>query len=127
MSEAIESDETRREEGRIEAIKTFSEQTKILITLASGFVLAPPAVLSFLRRPDGKAAPAVPWGRFTCAEGLLLASICCGYLVLSTIAGYQHQGIYDVYRSATRVFSLLQIGLYLAGVILFLFMIPALI
>lgn len=126
MSEANRSDETRVEEGRKEALKTFSEQTKILITLASGFVLAPPAVLSFLRKPDGKAMPALPWGRFGWAEGLLLGSIFVGYLVLSTIAGSQHQGIYNVHRLATRFCSLLQIGLYLAGVVLFLSMVPAL-
>ena len=126
MSKANEPDETRGEEGRKEALNTFSEQTKILITLASGFVLAPPAVLSFLRKPDGKAIPALPWARFTWAEGLLLASIFAGYLVLSTIAGSQHQGIYNVHRLATRVCSLLQIGFYLAGLILFLSMIPAL-
>jgi hypothetical protein len=126
MSEANEPDETRGAEGRKEALKTFSEQTKILITLASGFVLAPPAVLSFLRKPDGKAIPALPWARFTWAEGLLVASILAGYLTLSTIAGYQHLGKYDVHRRATRNFSLLQIGLYVAGIILFLSMIPAL-
>lgn len=126
MSKETEPKETNQDEGRKEALKTFIEQTKILITLASGFVLAPPAVLSFLRRPEGKPAPALPWARFTCAEGLLVASILAGYLVLSTIAGTQHQGIYDVHRPATRICSLLQIGFYLGGVVLFLSMIPAL-
>ena len=134
MSKETEPEAARRDEGRKEALKTFIEQTKILITLASGFVLAPPAVLSFLRKPmptpsPGCAAPPVPslpWERFTWAEGLLVASILFGYLVLSTIAGSQHQGDYDVHRRATRVCSVFQIVLYLAGVLLFLTMIPAL-
>ena len=128
MCKSTGSNSTGNEEGRKEALKTFGEQTKILITLASGFVLAPPAVLSFLRRPDGKSisASALPWVRFTWAEGLLLASIFAGYVVLSTIAGSQHQGIYDVHRRATRICSLFQIGFYIAGFILFLSMVHAL-
>lgn len=126
MSKEPATDGTRREEGRKEAVKTFSEQTKILITLASGFVLAPPAVLTLFRKPDGKAMPSLPWGRFGWAEGLLVASILAGYGVLSTIAGSQHQGIFNVHRTATRACSILQITLYLAGVVLFLSMIPAL-
>jgi hypothetical protein len=126
MSEETIPNIARIEEGRKDAVKTFSEQTKILITLASGFVLAPPAVLSFFRKPDGKAIPSLPWARFFWAEFLLVASILAGYFVLSTIAGYQHMGVYDVHRPATRVCSVLQIALYLLGVILFLTMIPAL-
>jgi hypothetical protein len=134
MNRETEHEVPRRDEGRKEALKTFIEQTKILITLASGFVLAPPAVLSFLRKPaptpsPGCAVPLVPslpWERFNWAEGLLVASILFGYLVLSTIAGSQHQGNYDVHRPMTRLFSVLQIVLYLVGVILFLTMIPAL-
>ena len=126
MSEETSPNDARIEEGRKDSVKTFSEQTKILITLASGFVLAPPAVLSFFRKPDGKAIPSLPWWRFIWAESLLVVSILAGYLVLSTIAGYQHEGVYDVDRPATRVCSVLQIALYLLGVILFLTMIPAL-
>jgi hypothetical protein len=126
MSKEPESDGRCREEGPKEAVKTFSEQTKILITLASGFILAPPAVLSLFRKPDGKPIPSLPWGRFEWAEGLLVVSILAGYVVLSTIAGSQHQGIYNVHRTATRACSVLQIALYLAGVVLFLSMIPAL-
>lgn len=125
MSKASVSNETQREEGQKEALKTFGEQTKILITLASGFVLAPPAVLSFLRKPDGKPVVSLPWVQFAWAEGLLLSSVLFGYVVLSTIAGSQHQGEYDVHRPATRIFSLLQIGSYLVGVVLFLSMIRA--
>ena len=126
MSKATPVGDVLSDEGKKEALKTFIEQTKILITLSSGFVLAPPAVLSFLRKPDGKEISGLPWARFAWAEGLLLASIFAGYVVLSTIAGSQHQGVYNVHRPATRISSLFEIGLYLAGVILFLSMVPAL-
>jgi hypothetical protein len=115
------------EPGRVEALHTFIEQTKLLVSLASGFVLAPPAVLSFLRRPDAKATSPLPWGRFMCAEALLVLSILAGFVVLGTVAGSQYDGSFDVYRSASRFCSLCQLFLYLAGIAMFLSMIPALI
>ena len=117
-----EQEVVSRQAGRQEALKTFIEQTKLLVTLASGFILAPPAVLSFLRRPDGGKGTPVPWNRFFWAEGLLIASIVAGYFVLGTVAGSQHSGDYNVYRRATRLFSILQLLLYLAGIGAFLLM-----
>lgn len=116
-----------RDAGKEEALRTFIEQTKLLVSLASGFVLAPPAVLSFLRRPDGKIPPVLPWGRFISAEALLISSILAGFVVLGTVAGSQYDGSFDVYRPATRISSLCQLFLYLAGIATFLCMIPALI
>jgi hypothetical protein len=122
MTEALKSGAVSKQTGKAESLKTFIEQTKLLVTLASGFVLAPPAVLSFLRRPDGKTPSFVPWQSFFWAEGLLVASILAGYVVLGTIAGSQSNEVYDVYRPATRVSSLIQLLLYVAGIIVFLFM-----
>ena len=41
MAEKQEEDRT----GRIEACKTFVEQTKLLVSLASAFVIAPPCYI----------------------------------------------------------------------------------
>ena len=120
MSDTNDSD--LKQAGRLEALKTFIEQTKLLVTLASGFILAPPAVLSFLRKPDGGRPSFVPWSRFFWAEGLLIGSILAGYLVLGTVAGSQYRGDYDVYRAATRISSLVQLVLYLAGITVFVLM-----
>jgi hypothetical protein len=113
------------DDGKAEALKTFIEQTKLLVSLASGFVLAPPAVLSFLRRPDTRPPSTVPWPAFFWAEGLLIASILAGYVVLGTIAGSQHIGDYNVHRPATRISSIVQLLLYLAGIVVFLLMTKA--
>lgn len=114
-----------KQAGRAEALKTYIEQTKLLVSLASAFVLAPPAVLSYLRAPDGKKAAWVPWYRFTWAEGLLVASILAGYVVLGTIAGSQHDGDFNVDRPATRYWSIAQLTFYLAGIAIFLWMTKA--
>jgi hypothetical protein len=111
-----------KQSGRLEALKTFIEQTKLLVTWASGFILAPPAVLSFLRKPDGGRLNFVPWSNFFWAEGLLIGSILAGYVVLGTVAGSQYRGDYDVYRAATRISSLVQLVLYLAGITVFVLM-----
>jgi heme A synthase len=127
LSDEVQSgpDTNTPQSGRLEALKTFIEQTKLLVSLASGFILAPPAVLTFLRKPDGHVLFLIPWKRFLGAEGLLIASILAGYVVLGTIAGSQHTGDYDVHRTATRVASVLQLVLYLAGIIVFLSMTKA--
>lgn len=111
--------------GRAEAVKTYIEQTKLLVSLASGFVLAPPAVLSIFRHPDGDALTNVPWNRFYWAEGFLISSILAGYLVLASIAGYQHIGNFNVHRTATRIFSIIQLLLYIAGIGFFVLMVRA--
>lgn len=126
MSES-NSKANETQSGKFEALKTFMEQTKLLVSLASGFVLAPPAVISFLRRPDGKSPPALPWGRFLWAEALLISSILAGFVVLGTVAGSQYDGSFDVYRPASRAFSICQFALYILGIAVFLYMIPALI
>jgi hypothetical protein len=71
MSDANESSPNEKQNGGSEALKTYVEQTKLLVSLASGFVLAPPAVLSLLRKPDGKTPSFVPWHHFFWAEGFL--------------------------------------------------------
>jgi hypothetical protein len=125
MTNSDESNTEQSQAGRVEALKTYIEQTKLLVTLASGFVLAPPAVLTVLRAPDGKMLKFLPLRRFCLAEGLLVGSILAGYVVLGTIAGFQHRGDYDVHRPATRVSSIIQLTLYLAGIVVFLSMTTA--
>jgi hypothetical protein len=111
---------TATTEDRKEACKTYIEQTKLLVTLASAFVLAPPALFALVR--NEKSLPLI--GRsellwlFSAEAGFIL-SVLMGYVVLGSITGSQHNGTYDVYRSATMVLSWLQLLLYLAGLILF--------
>ena len=106
-------------DGPREAVKTYLEQTKLLVSLASAFVLAPAAALPFIG--NSSAVPA--HSKFLCLVGgeiLFVVSILFGYLVLGSIAGSQHLNSFDVYRPATKWLSRLQIGSYLLGLIFFL-------
>lgn len=101
--------------GPKEACKTFIEQTKLLVTLASAFVVAPAAVIPLFISKDHIPVAAVLVRPFLCAEISFVFSVLAGYVVLATIAGYQHQGLFNVHRPATRISSLVQIILYLVG------------
>jgi hypothetical protein len=105
--------------GKQEAVKTYVEQTKLLVTLASGFVLAPAAAVSFFRPSGPQPAPHLSVNLFVIAEILLILSVLSGYLVLGSIAGSEHSEEFNVYRRATRILSVLQVLLYLAGLCFF--------
>ena len=109
--------------GKADALKTFVEQTKLLVTLASGFLIAPAAALPLFRQSDGKPPLHVPIKVFGMAEAALILSVVAGYAVLGSIAGSQHKGVFDVYRPATRVLSLIQLVLYLLGLSMFVVLI----
>jgi len=98
-------------EDRKEACKTYLEQTKLLVTLASAFVFAP-AVVNDL---SSFSLQALLW-----MEGCFVFSVISAYVVMGTITGSQNDGTYNVDRLATRVFSLIQFFAYLAGLIIFI-------
>lgn len=99
--------------GRIEACKTFVEQTKLLVSLASAFVIAPPVVLSFLKI-------GLDW-KIYIAETLFVSSVLSGYVAIGAIAGSQHDGSFNVHRKAARYCGILQIVCYITGLVLFFF------
>lgn len=109
--------------GKSDALKTYVEQTKLLVTLASGFIIAPAAALQLFRSSDGKAALRIPIKTFGTAEAALILSVVAGYAVLGSIAGSQHIGDFNVYRTATRLLSLVQLAFYLIGLSLFVVLI----
>jgi hypothetical protein len=108
------------DEGKKEAVKTYVEQTKLLVTLASAFLFAPPALVGILK--DRAVAHITPaqfrW--LVGAEVCFIVSVLAGYIVLATIAGWQHKGEFDVYRFATQFWSVVQFFAYLIGLIVFL-------
>jgi hypothetical protein len=105
--------------GKQEAVKTYIEQTKLLVTLASGFLLAPAAAVSFFHSSSAQAPTHPSIRLFAAAEILLVLSVLFGYAVLASIAGAQHREEFNVYRPATRLFSLFQILLYIGGLVCF--------
>ncbi len=106
-------------EGKKDACGTYVEQTKLLVTLASVFVVAPAALIPLFQGDKGLQARLHVSGLLW-AERLFIASVFLGYVVLGTIAGSQDQGTYNVYRPATRYVSFAQILAYLGGLAVFI-------
>jgi len=107
-------------ESKKEACKTYVEQTKLLVTLASAFLFAPAALIGILKDKStvGLTDSQLSW--FIAAEVSFIISVLTGYVVLATLTGSQDAGKFDVYRPATRWFSLFQFGSYLLGLVVFI-------
>jgi hypothetical protein len=102
-------------EGPKEACRTYLEQTKLLVTLASAFIVAPAAIIPLLVGKEHLQATSSLLSLFLAAELLFVSSVLFGYLVLGSIAGAQQNNEFDVFRLATRILSLAQIFSYLTG------------
>jgi len=107
-------------EGKKEACKTYIEQTKLLVTLASAFLFAPPGLVAMLG-DEAKAGVHAQLSSFVIAEVLFVLSVLMSYVVLGSLTGSQDKNEFDVFRSATRVSSLLQFGFYVAGLGVFVY------
>jgi hypothetical protein len=113
-------EQPRDDAGQKESVATYIEQTKLLVTLSSAFLLAPAGLLALMK--DRSGLPIDNWQTlwFVAAELFFIASVLAGYVVLATIAGWQALGRFDIYRPATMRASLFQIFLYLAGLGVFI-------
>jgi hypothetical protein len=98
-------------EHRKEACRTYLEQTKLLVALASALLIGPAAIFGFVRPETGVGASRWEWWLVLLTETALVLSVLSGYVVFATIVGSQEKGDYDVYRPATRWASLVQLGL----------------
>jgi hypothetical protein len=101
-----------------EACKTYIEQTKLLVTLASAFIVAPAALATL--KGGGTTLGSALMEAFFWSEISFVGSVFSGYLVLGSIAGSQNKGEYNVYRAATMLLSWLQILTYVAGLSVFI-------
>lgn len=103
------------------SVEVFLSQTKILTTLATTFLIAPYVVFnkwSFIRNET-----------FLCLDIYIyviissiffLISILMTYFIYSSISGNADRGVYDVYRAATRFFSILQFSTLILGSLILL-------
>jgi hypothetical protein len=107
-------------DGQKEAIKTYVEQTKLLVTLASAFLVAPAGLVAFLKDSQAIKVDQGYFGWFIGAEISFIVSVLASYVVLGSITGSLAQDNFDVYRCATRVSALIQFGSYLIGMVLFM-------
>lgn len=110
-------------DGQKEAVKTYIEQTKLLVTLASAFLFAPAGLVGILKDKVGAGLSNNQLAWFVWSEVLFIVSVLAGYVVLASLAGSQADEAFDVYRCATRLSSIVQFGSYVLG--LFVFMILA--
>ena len=99
-------------EDKKEASKTYLEQIKLLITLASTFIVAPAV---FYKDLITFHLNGLLW-----MEISFIASVISGYVAVATISGTQFNGDYDINRKATRISSLVQLGLFLLGLVIFI-------
>jgi hypothetical protein len=109
-------------DGKAEACKTYIEQTKLLVTLASAFLFAPAGLVALLKDKDTVHLDKYTMIWFLVVEALFVLSVLTGYVVLGTLAGSQDDGSFNVYRPATMRFSLIQFGLYLGGMGMFIYL-----
>lgn len=107
-------------EGRKEACKTYIEQTKLLVTLASAFLVAPAGLAAMLKDKEAAALSGTHLGWLITTELLFIASVLMGYIVLGCVAGSQDDSSFDIYRPMTRFSSLFQFALYLGGLASFI-------
>lgn len=103
-------------DGKKEACKTYIEQTKLLVTLASAFLFAPAALVTILKDKTSAGLDDCTLSWFVAVEVLFVFSVLSGYVVLGSLAGSQDDGSFNVFRTATRCFSLLQFGSYVVGI-----------
>ncbi len=107
-------------EGKKEACKTYLEQTKLLVTLASAFVFAPAGMIAIVKdQPTLNIGP-TDFCWFVTAEALFITSVLAGYVAIGSLTGSQDSEAFDVFRPATRISSLVQFGTYLVGIVAFI-------
>jgi hypothetical protein len=106
-------------EGKREACKTYLEQTKLLVTLASAFLFAPAGLIAILKDRLALKISAADLCWFVVAEALFIVSVLAGYVAIGSVTGSQDSEAFDVFRPATRIASLVQFGFYLLGIIVF--------
>ena len=107
-------------EGQKESVKTYIEQTKLLVTLSSAFLFAPAGLVGILKDRTSAGLNASAFWLFIAAEIFFIVSVLAGYIVLASLAGSQAAGKFNVYRRATRISSLVQFFAYLGGLTVFI-------
>jgi hypothetical protein len=108
-------------EGKKEAVKTYVDQTKLLVTLASAFLFAPAGLVGILKDKAAVSLSSPQLCTLLIIQGLFIFSVIAGYVVLGTIVGSLDEDRYDVYRPATMWFSRLQVFSYAVGLVVFAF------
>lgn len=103
------------------AVEKYLEQVRLLTTLASALLVSPAILVAILRFAGEVPAVAADLQQASVylflSSGFLVLVIITTYLIYSSVVGRLVSGEVDLYRPATRVFSLLQILFLIAGVV----------
>lgn len=100
-----------------EECQIYIKQTKLFMTLTSAFLLAPVALVMTLKDKSatGFDGSALAW--FAGVEALFACSVLSGFIVLDSLAKPQNDGSFDAFGKTTRLFSILQFRLFVAGIV----------
>lgn len=95
------------------AVEKYLDQVKILTALATALLVSPNLVL-ILRNNNSQSITALAMFEeakiyLLIANVSFLVAIGMTYFIYSSVVGFINDGIYDVYRPATRVFSIIQL------------------
>jgi p-aminobenzoyl-glutamate transporter AbgT len=100
-------------------IATYLEQVKIVTALATTLLITPTVILTMLTEQsvlDRIQAHLPPWRDLLLATNIaFLLCILCTYFIYSSVVGQTKEGKHDIYRTATRAFSITQFVLLLLG------------
>jgi hypothetical protein len=113
--------------GRKEACKTYLDQIKLLVTLSSAFLFAPAGLIAIIKDKPTTSLTQGQFAWFIVAEVFFIVSVLAGYVAVGSLAGSQDRGDFDIHRPAIRLFSLIQFGSYVLGLLVFVFLAIALI
>jgi hypothetical protein len=94
---STDGDSTTVPDSRKEACKTYSEQTKMLVTLASGFLLGPAGSVAFLKDRNTAGLVGHNVWIFISSETMFILSVLLGYVVMGAIAGSQDKNEFNVF------------------------------
>jgi len=98
-----------------DSVETYKDLTKLLISLATGTFVLAPAIFGFLN----EATISAWWSLYT-SSILLVISILCGIVVLSTLAGSQHANTYNIDDWRTRIVAIPQWITFISGLTFFM-------
>ena len=90
-ADKLAPDKSKTQTWHLESQKTYMEQTKLLVTLSSSFIIAPPILVLVIKDDVIQLNTSQKW-LFLVSESFFVLSVLSAYLVFSSISGGQAIG-----------------------------------
>lgn len=100
-----------------EECQIYIKQTKLFMTLTSAFLFAPVALVMILKDKSAAELDGSTLAWFVAVEILFACSVLSGYIALNSLFKSQDNGSFDAFCKTTRLFSVLQFRLFVAGIV----------